>query len=840
MNLPVLKSLCAPLSLILCLVFSFETRGQTKILQGNIRDVHSSESIPFASVQFKGSGTGKLTDSAGHFRLTLDGWPKDTLVVSYVGYEDYLLPVDGALVAKEVNGVIDVNISLVRGKYATEVVIRRKIDRGWLMWRRIVRRKPVNDRYRFQNFSYELYNKLELDFKNINKNRFGNLPVVKNFKFILDNVDTSEGKTILPVYLTETVSDYYYQKNPLRRREVIKGTKTVGVNNESVSRLLGGMDQNVNFYSNYIPVFDKLFVSPISDNGDNYYKYRVLDSQFVAGRRLIHLSFTAKRKGSNTFEGDCWVHDTTFAVQKMNLRLSKEANLNFVEQLSLIQEYSLLSDSTWFLTKDKFVVDVAPLGGSRMSFVGRKTTTYRDIVINNSSVIAELNKNKILEETILPDTAKNKADEYWQNSRHESLTKTELGVYKMVDTLLQTPAFQRAKKLVYFLTGGYYNIGNYEIGPWYNWATYNVQEGFRARWDLGTNKYFSKKWFLHAYAAYGFGDRQWKYKMDALYLLNKNPRTYLSVGYKKDLDYGQTYYDEISMDNIFAIAIRKNGVPIKFMMLDEKRIDGFKSWTNGMSLTLSGVHKEFDPLTNLPPKTIFSQNGKNQVLATSEVSLRFRYAFLEKFLETTFNRFSLGSDYPIVEFKYTKGISGLFKSSYDYNKISAGISHYKKVPPFGSIYYNVFAGQTFGTNPYMLLDIAPGNEIYYYNKYAFNLMNRYEFVHDKYAGVNFEHNIGNGLLGFIPLLRKLKFRQFYSARGLWGSLSEKNRLYNLSPNGDFAFQSLNGKTYLEVGTGIDNIFKLFRIEFIWRLQPTPLPPEKSRRFGVFGSFRVGF
>ena len=174
MDLPVLKSLCASLSLILCLAFCIETRGQNKILQGNIRDIHSSEPIPFASVQFKRSGTGKLTDSVGHFRLTLDGWPKDTLEVSYVGYEDYLLPVDGVLVAKEQNGVVNMNISLVRGKYATEVVIRRKIDRGLLMWRRIVRRKPINDRYRFQNFSYELYNKLELDFKNINKKSFGN------------------------------------------------------------------------------------------------------------------------------------------------------------------------------------------------------------------------------------------------------------------------------------------------------------------------------------------------------------------------------------------------------------------------------------------------------------------------------------------------------------------------------------------------------------------------------------------------------------------------------------------------------------------------------------------
>ena len=140
----------------------------------------------------------------------------------------------------------------------------------------------------------------------------------------------------------------------------------------------------------------------------------------------------------------------------------------------------------------------------------------------------------------------------------------------------------------------------------------------------------------------------------------------------------------------------------------------------------------------------------------------------------------------------------------------------------------------------MLLDIAPGNEIYYYNRYAFNLMNRYEFIHDKYAGINFEHNIGNGLFRFIPLLKKLKFRQFYSARALWGGLSDANRQYNSLPGGSFPFEALNGKAYVEVGTGVDNIFKLFRVDFVWRVSPAPLPPERSKRFGIFGSFRLAF
>jgi hypothetical protein len=307
----------------------------------------------------------------------------------------------------------------------------------------------------------------------------------------------------------------------------------------------------------------------------------------------------------------------------------------------------------------------------------------------------------------------------------------------------------------------------------------------------------------------------------------------------KDLDYGQSYYDEISQDNIFALAVRKSGVPIKFLMLNETKAEFHHEWKMGLGFTVTTLQKSYEPLRNLPSASLFPKTDGSSV-ATSEISLRLRYAYLERFLETTFNRISLGSEYPILEVKLTKGIPGVFKSTYDYTKLTGGVSDYIKIAPYGSIYYNFFGGKTYGTLPYMLLDIAPGNEIYYYNKYAFNLMNRYEFLHDKYAGINFEHNIGNGIFRFIPGIRKLKFRQFYSAKALWGSLSETNRLYNMPVGSTYKFESLNGNTYLEVGTGVDNIFRFFRVDFVWRLLPRPLPVEKVKRFGIFGSFRLAF
>jgi len=824
------STFCVALMLTLVSLFS---QGQVRVLKGIVKDTHSDELIPFATIQFTNSTFGKLTDSSGSFHITLPRWPSDTLVVTYAGFEDEKIPIDTSLFE------ITLVVNMERGRPAGEVVVRSKWNRGLFLWRKIVNNKPYNNRARFTNFGYELYNKLEIDINKVNKDKLqkGFLPP-KPFKFILDNVDTtSEENPILPVYLTETISDYYFQADPRKTKEVIKGNKTIGIKNESFSRLLGGMYQNVNVYNNFVPVFDLEFVSPISDNGDNYYIYRVPDTQTVAGKRYFHLVFYPKRKGENTFQGDAWIVDSSFAVQKMNLRLSPSANVNFVEKLSMVQEFQLVNDSIWFLSKDKFIVDFSLLGKKSINFIGRKTTTYRDIRVNNADVGSFLRGENLREAIVLDPKASDRPEDYWAENRHESLSLNETRIYATVDTLLKMPAFHRWKEGLYFLGTGYKNIGNLEIGPWFNWVSGNIYEGLRLRFDLGTNTKFSKKLYLHGYLAYGFGDRGLKGMAEAKYMFARNPRTFLHVIYKDDIDYGQSYYDEVAYDNIFALAIRKNGVPIKLLRLNEQEVNFFKEWKNGFSIRSTIQRQVYNPLINLPVKGSF--NGElGDVFNTFEASVRFRYAYLERYLETSFTRTTFGSDFPIAELRITKAVPGVLNSSYDYTKLSFSVSDWANIPPFGNIYWSLFAGKTFGTAPYMFLNIAPGNEIYYYNKYAFNLMNRYQFLHDQFTGYIFEHNIGNGIFRLIPPLRFLKFRQFWNMKMLAGTLSDENRALNFV-NGH-PFETLNGKPYMELGTGIDNILKFFRFDMVWRVLPQPLPEQRNQRFGIFGSFRVGF
>lgn len=819
-------------TLILCLLLLTAGRGiaQTKIISGIVQDASSEERIPFASISFKNTTAGKLTDSAGTFTFYFSNWPSDTLLITCVGYQPF------RYILNKNKDSVHITINMERGTFNEGASVKIKVNKGLLVWRKIVQNKPDNDRYKFDNFSYELYNKLELDLKNINFEKFGRFKPLKSVTNLINqNIDTAEGTRYLPTYMTEALSDYYYQKNPKRRREIIKAANPNGVKNESMLKFLGGMDQVVNVYNNFIPVFDKQFVSPVSDNGDYYYNYRVIDTQLIAGHRYYHLIFTPRRKGGDTFEGDCWVHVGSFAVQRMNLRLGKEANVNFVENLSIIQEYKLINDSTWFLAKDKYVLDVSPAGNERPGFIGRKTTTYRNIVVNDSSVMREVAKNKLVEEIITLPKVTEKSREFWATARHEPLSRTESGIIKMIDTLTNAPVFKRFTKTMAFIGTGNKDIGNYQIGPWFNWVSSNGWEGLRLRFDLATNKHFNKKIKLHTYLAYGFRDKKVKGMAEAFFLPTKDPRTYLYVSYTNDLDWGQNYYGEVSQDNVFALAIRKKGIPVKNIKVDEKRFEFFKEVLPWMSNRLTVIHKSTLPLRNLVPIDSFRATASGDPLTTFEVSLKLRFAWLERFLESHFYRTSLGSAYPIGEINISRGFSGVFRSSYKYTKVSASLSDNFKIPPLGSISWYVYGGKTFGTLPYTLLDIAPGNELYYYNKYAFNMMNRWEFIHDKYGGVNIEHNIGNGIFRLFP---KLRLRQFWTAKTLWGSLTPANRALNFKQG--YSFQTLNGNTYLELGTGVDNIFKVFRIDFVWRVLPVRLPKEGDKSFGVFGSFRVAF
>jgi hypothetical protein len=816
------------------LLLQYRVDAQVKILQGVILDKQSDEPIPFASIVFKVNGSGALTDSLGRYILQLSQWPQgDTLEVSSVGYKK----VDFPFTINRDTVTLNFKIEVLPAAKEHEVTVKAKYNRALWFWRKIMANKYKHDRSRFSNYSYEIYNKLELDLDNVNKEKLAKNGLLKPLNFVLDYVDsTSEAKPFLPVYLTETLSDYYHQNKPSSRtREVIKATITNGIDNESIIKQLGGTYQNINIYDNTIPVFDKTFISPFNTNADNFYNFKLLDTQYLNKKRLVHFSFKPKFKGQNTFEGDCWVNDTSFAIQKITLRPQLEANINFITGLTLIQEFKLIHDSTWFLYKDKFVADLAPLGSKHIGLKGRKTATYQQVIINDSSVTAQLAKSKLSEDVIVLPNSQNLPDSFWADHRHEPLNKSEQTVYTILDTLEKNKTYIFYRNTANFLTTGTKDIGNFRIGPWYYWLSGNVWEGTRMRFDLATNYGFSKKWYLHGYLAYGFKDQTFKGLGEVRYQFSRQPWSYVNVSYKRDLDNGQIYYDQLGSDNIFALFFRKSGVPYKYQRIDQKKIEYYQETNRGLGFGFEATSKQYTALLNLPTKDQFPVPANGQAFNGFETAIKLRYAYQERTWEDNFTRYSLGSDLPIVQLRYAHGFSGVLKSAYTYDKLDISILDYIKISPYGSFYYVAFAGKTFGTLPYQFLNLQPGNDWHYYSRYSFNLMTRFEYLTDQYAGLSFEHNIGSGLFRYIPITRKWKLRQFWEFKSLIGNLSDANKQLNFVPGAPF--QSLDGKVYTEIGTGIDNIFKLFRIDFIWRLSPKPLPAESIGRFGVFFGFR---
>ncbi len=822
-------------SLSLLFLFFCSTQfisAQSISFNGVIQNAHTKEPVPFASVYFKHSGAGKTTDSAGNFSFNVSHYQKDTLVVTYVGYQTFLLPVSDTLNNKTII------IPLEHGAAVTGVLVKSKFNKGLFLWKKIMSKKKLYNRYGLTNFGYEAYNKLEVDIKNFNAGKAKKSILLKPFSFVFDNMDSvSEKEPFLPAYLLESVSDYSYQRSTRKFFENIKASNTKGFANESISKLMGVMNQNVNSYANYINVMDKDFIGPFNDNADVYYNFFVPDTQVVNGKKIFHFLFSPRHPGQNTFEGDAWVYASTFQIQKINLYLGKEANINYIDRISVFQEFIPINDTIYFLSRDKFFADFRVLGKNSLTLIGRKTTSYKNIIINSDS-ITNLFKQQPIEEVVkTAPGSNNQSDSVWSTLRHDTLSKNEKAIYATVDKLLKMPKFQKLQNTLKFIGTGYKTLTNYEIGPWFNWISQNGWEGLRTRFDLGTTTGFNKHIYLHTYLAYGWGDKKFKGKAEAFWIVKRDPKRFrLHASYSNDIDNGISQVGDVGQDNIFSLAIRKPGSTRKYLQLQDMRFEVFNELGKGFSTEWFISHRQYTPLKNLPVKNEFPVSSGHS-LTNFEVMLKLRFAYGEQFVEGDYFRYSLGTKYPVAELMLAKGFSGVLGSAYNYTKIGASVKDYMKISPYGSFSYKVYAGKINGTLPFTFLENHPGNDIYYYNSSSFNLMNRFEYISDKYAGINVEHNVGSGLFRFIPITRKWKWRQFWNAKAIWGSLSDANAALNNSAG---TFKTLNGTTYLEAGTGIDNILKVLRIDFVWRILPTPLPVNKISRFGIFGSFQFQF
>jgi hypothetical protein len=824
------------------LVVCHTATAQRVIVRGVITNHFTKEPIPFASVSWKRSGQGIISDSAGGFTIQARRHQVDSLLISSVGFQTQVVPLT---LQKDTTELM---VFLENTRDAGEVVVRSKYNKGLLWWKKIVANKPINNPYKQESYSYELYNKVEVDIDNFSRKKFEQHKLLKPFGFILDNIDSvSEDKPFLPVYMTESISDCYFATHPFREREEIKALKTNGVKNESILQNMGGLNQRVNSYDNYMTLFGKEFISPLSSVGDQYYDYRGADTQYIAGQRYLHLLFTPKREGENTFSGDCWVHQTSWGIEKITMNMSSSASINFVQRLSIVQQFTRRGDSSWVFAKDKFVAELSPLKKDKLAFIARKTCLYSQIRMNEPAIEAALAKNIRDEKVVILEGAQGKDSSFWKTHRAEPLSVNEEHVYKMIDSLQKMPLFKKYVDNVTFIVDGRKQLGKIEIGPWFKWISGNQLEKVRLRFDVATTPLFSERLWLHGYLAYGFRDQQLKGKGEFTYKFPGGQGYSVHGSYTQDLDNGRTRNndEDITTDNMFSQLIRRPGIRQKFLLEKEARIWVQKEWGNNFSARLSFSRTDYTTFAPLPPKEMLAVNAAHTIVS-SEAGLKIRYSPGVRVIHTKRKDFRLHGENPVIEAGVYAGIPNFLGDGYRYQKLNLALTQSVRIPRWGKIDYRVYGGRIFGDPlPFMLLEIHPGNEIYYYNKNAFNLMNRFEYISDQYAGFSIEHNFEKKLLNLLPFLRKTPLRQFWNVKAVWGDLSPEDKKLNLQDFPNYRLRSLRGNAYVEAGTGLDNIFRYFRVDLVWRFAP----PQKMvllnnknsvADFGVFGSFHFQF
>lgn len=802
-------------------------------IEGFIRDVVTQEAISFATVYFEGSSIGARTDEMGYFKLLTSKLPADSLTISSIGYGKKKVNVTGLAFPLFLNETLERSAITMK-----DMVLKVERNPGLNLMKKVIKNRMLHNYDRLNSYQYEIYNKLELDITNLPKATFTKAPIFKKLNFVEKFMDSvSEEKPFLPLFLAETISDYYYQSKPKKTKEVIQGSRISGYKNESVTKFLGGMYQNLNIYENQIPVFNISFVSPIATNAPSYYRYEITDTQFIQGKRCFQVVFTPKRNGEHTFAGDCWVHDTDYAIQRINMIVTKDQDVNWVNKVTLYQEFSFIQDSIWFLTKDKFFVDfISPYGEKQAGFFGRKTTTYKNILFDHASIRSRFEERSNPDVTEINEEATQRDESFWNTVRHDTLSKTEKQIYHMIDTIQSLPVYKKYYNLFYLLGTGLITAGPIEIGSVYGFYSRNIIEGHRFKFAIGTTPKMSKNKYARGYIAYGTRDDRWKYYGSLLWIMRKNPRRYLFGEIKHDIDNTTGVYDDAkSFDNIFNSLGRKNNVPWKLAFVDKQRIEFYNSYRYGISLQWFAERRIFTPYDPLPSDAVFQA----QQTRSTEVGVDIRWAYREEFVEGNYYRTSLGTAYPIVHLVVAQGIQKPTDGNYTYTKIRFSVSDNIKLRTYGSLYYNLFGGKYFGTLPYSLLEVHPGNEFYYYNSRSFNMMYRYEYISDSYLGAIMEHSLGSLFFKYIPGIEKMKVRTFWNAKTIYGGLNSANQTLNL--NKGYTFSTLTRSPYVELGTGLENLFKVLRIDCVWRVLPQrKLDASPVSRFGVFGSVKFVF
>ena len=814
--------------------------AQSKV-GGTVFD-EEGEPVAFANVIFKNSTEGTTTDENGNFYLESDN-TYEFLEISFMGFNTEDIPL-----TSKVNYNMKISLS-ENTEQLKEVIVfggkqSKKNNPAIDILRKIWAKKRVNGLRKFKQYQYDKYEKVEFDLNTIDS-ALMKRKIFRGLEFVFKDLDTSRitGKTYLPIFLNETFSKVYGDNIANVEKEDVLGNKNSGFeSNQAIIAFIEDLYQDYDVYNNYLKFFDKSFTSPLSRTGIDTYNYILRDSAFIDNKWCYNITYYPRRKNELTFKGDFWVNDTTYAIKNINLEVTKSANINWVKEIYIEQDFEVVSDSVFLLKRDYMLTDFSFKKKEESKGVyGKRTTVYGDYQFDIAKP-KEFYKTKSNE---FDPLVLNRDSTFWQNSRLESLNKDEKGIYKLLDTLKTVPKFKSFYNIASILGSGYIEIDkwNLDIGDVYSVFGYNDAEGIRLRG--GARTYFGQNdpWRLEGYVAYGFMDKKAKHGFSAKWLLDKKSRLIISGGNRRDVEQlglsltstNDVLGRSIASSSVFTVGSndRLSNINLSTFNLEIEPITNFKVRVGSSLRTISSALPDAFSLDYIDPEL---PTGISSEVKQFDVNTMIVYTPGKRTIGYGVERRNINDTYSTLLLNYTKGFDGFLESDFNYSKLQFSYSQPWQLGGLGRLYSTVEVGKTFGEVPLSLLNVVPGNQTLFTIYNTFPNLDFYEFVTDTYASVHLEHNFNGRIFSRIPMLRKLNLREFVGLRGVWGDLSPENIALNSPTN--IMLQAPNDKIYWEYSVGVGNILKFFRIDFNFR--GNYLDNPDARPFSVTGEFGFHF
>lgn len=814
--------------------------AQTKV--GGIVLDEANNPVAFANIVFKGSTEGTITNDNGRFYLESEA-TYTTVVISFIGYETLEI---------ELNKKINYNMEFVLQEGAQalkEVVVytgkqSKKDNPAIDILRKIWAKKRENGVGKFKQYEYDKYEKIEFDLNTIDSNLIKSR-VFRGLEFIFDDLDTSRitGKTYLPFFLNETFSKVYGDNLIKKEKEEILGVKNSGFSgNQAVTAFVEDLYSDYNIYDNYLKFFDKSFTSPLSRTGVEVYNYVLSDSAYIDNKWCYNIIYYPRRKNELTFKGDFWVNDTTYAVKDINMEVTKSANINWVKEIYIEQQYDVVSDSVFLLKRDYLLSDFSFNKKEKSKGVyGKRTTVYDNYLFDKEKT------PKFYKEQPgnYNDRVSQRDTTFWRKARLEGLTRDEESVFMLLDTLKTVPKFNTYYNVVSVLGSGFVEISkwNIDIGDVYSTFGNNEAEGFRVR--AGARTFFGQNdpWRIQAYTAYGFEDQKFKYGLSGKFLLDPKTRLIISGGNRRDVEQlglnltntSDVLGRSIASSNLVTVGAnnRLSNINLSALNLEAEPVKNLRVRVGGTHRSIRSALPEDFNLDFVDPN---SPTGISSEVQQLDLNTTVIYTPGRRTIGYGVEPITLEGNHSTLLLNYTEGLSGVLGSDFDYRRLQFSYTQPWQLGGFGRLRSTIELGRTFGEVPLSLLSVIPGNQTVFTIFNVFPNLDFYEFVTDTYATLHLEHNFNGRLFSRVPLLRKLNLRELVGFRAAWGQISDDNLVLNAPSN--IVLQAPDEQIYYEYSVGIGNIFKIFRIDFNFR--GNYLDNPNARPFAVTGTFGFSF